>query len=117
MAIAVAVTKQYWDGKKVHVVGTLTFSGNYATGGDGINFTGLGIKSSLAPYWFEVQGINGFIYAYAPGSPASQTNGKIKVFVEATVATNTPLAEHTAVAYVAGVTGDTVTFYAEFDIR
>jgi len=115
MALVAAVTKQYYDGKKVHVVGTITASGSYTTGGDTLNLQLLGIKSSQVPYWFEVQGVNGFIYAFVAGT--TQANGKVKAFVEATVATNTPLAEHTAAAYVAGITGDTITFYAEFEIR
>lgn len=115
MALVAAITKQYYDGKKVHVIGTITASGSYTTGGDTLSLTGLNIKSSQVPYWLEVQGVNGFNYAYVVG--ATQATGKVKVFVLQAAATNTPLAEHTAAAYVAGVTGDTITFYAEFEIR
>lgn len=117
--MALAVTKQFekWDGKVLRVWFAVVASGSYPTGGDTLNFTGLGIHSSLAPIWAEIQGISGFGYNYVFGSPASQANGKMKVFVEATVATNTPLAEHTAATYVAGVTGDAIVGYADFLIR
>jgi len=118
MALAVVITNKRYDTKTVRVWFTVTASGTYPTGGDTLSFAGLGLQGvSLAPLWCEVQGINGFIYAYVFGSPASLSNGKMKAFVEQAVATNTPLAEHTNVAYVAGITGDTIVGYADFLLR
>lgn len=117
MALAIGtVIDKYFDGKRGHVIFTITASGNYATGGDTLDLTALKLPGiGQIPTWTEIVGVNGFTYSYVNGTTLA--NGKMKVFVEATVATNTPLAEHTAVAYVAGVTGDTITAYAEFKVR
>lgn len=115
MALAATLVDRYFDGKRGHLIITITASGSYTTGGDTLSLAGLMPGSATVPTWAEIQGVNGFVYAYVAGT--TQANGKVKVFVEATVATNTPLAEHTAVAYVAGVTGDTITAYIEFKVR
>lgn len=115
MALAVTVIDKYFDGKRGHMVIGVTASGNYATGGDTLNLAGLMPGAGTLPTWVELQGINGFIYAYAAGT--TQQNGKVKVFVEGTVSANAPLIEHTAAAYVAGVTSDTITGYVEFKVR
>jgi len=109
------VNKQWYDGKKVNIVGTITASGSYSTGGDTLNLQGLGIKSSQLPFLVQISGQNGFIYQWVAGT--TQANGKMKVFVATTGGTNLPLSEHTAAAYVAGVTGDTITFEGMFEIR
>lgn len=116
MPIAVTTTDFWHDSKRLHVIGTLVFSGTYPTGGDTISFSGIkGVLSSQPPVWGDVQGIAGFKYEFSVGTTLA--NGKVLVRVEAAVATNTPLAEHTNVAYVAGVTGDTVRFHAIFKMR
>lgn len=116
MPIAVTTTDSWHDTKRLHVVGTLVFSGTYPTGGDTLNFQSVkGVLSSLPPVWCDVQGQAGFKYEFATGTTIA--NGKVLVRVEAAVGTNTPLAEHTNVAYVAGVTGDTVDFHAIFKLR
>lgn len=115
MALAASVTDQYFNTKRLVVIGTITASGSYTTGGDTLSLAGLVKGSGQLPTWCEIQGISGFTYAYVAGT--SQATGKMKVFVEQTVATNTPLAEHSAASYVSGVTSDTITFYAEFKLR
>lgn len=115
MALTVTVIDKYFDGKRGHMIIGVTASGNYSTGGDTLNLANLIPGAGTLPTWVELQGINGFVYAYAAGT--TQANGKMKVFVEQAVATNTPLAEHSAAAYVAGVTGDTITGYVEFKVR
>lgn len=114
LAIGTVIDK-YYDGKRGHIIFTITPSGTYPTGGDTLNVAGLLPGSSLIPTWTEINGISGFGYSYVNGT--TQANGKVKVFVEAAVATNTPLAEHTNVTYVAGVTSDTITVYMEFKTR
>lgn len=111
MAVAVTVTKKWYDGKKLFVLGTLTFSGSYTTGGDGLSFTGLGIQSSLAPDIVWVGGTAGYGYGYVPGSPASQSNGKVKI-------STTAATELAAGAYPAGITGDAnIIFESSFTLR
>lgn len=90
----------------------LTFSGSYSTGGDTVNLAGLvpGVGKA-PPLKVDINGQSGAEYRWVPGTTMS--NGKVKVMVETTVATNTLLSEHTAVSYVAGVTGDTV--YADVE--
>lgn len=116
MALAVgSVVDKYFDGKRGHLIITITASGSYTTGGDTLSLANLMPGSGALPTWAEINGINGFSYSYVAGT--TQANGKVKVFVEATVATNTPLAEHSAATYVAGVTGDTITAYIEYKVR
>src|SRR5215813_12285789 len=102
MALSLVINKKKYDGKRLEIVGTITASGSYTTGGDTLSLAGLGIQSSLIPFYVEINGVSGFFYAYVNGT--TQANGKVKVFVEQAVATNTPLGEHSAAAYVAGVT-------------
>lgn len=116
MAIAITTADSWYDGKRLHVIGTLVFSGTYPTGGDTLSFSGVkGILSSQPPVWCDVQGQAGFKYEFATGTTIA--NSKVLVRVEAAVGTNTPLAEHSNVAYVAGVTGDTVDFHGIFKMR
>lgn len=111
MAIAVTITKKWYDGKKQFVLGTLVFSGSYSTGGDTLSFTGLGIQSSLAPDQVWVGGTSGYAFGYVPGSPASQSNGKVKI-------STTAATELAAGAYPAGITGDTnIQFESTFTLR
>lgn len=115
MALALTVTKQWFDGRKLTVVGTIVASGSYTTGGDTCTVAGLGIKSSQLPFLVQVSGNAGFPYSWVAGT--TQANSKMKVFCATTTGTNAPLQEHGAVAYVAGVTGDTITFEGYFEIR
>jgi hypothetical protein len=115
MALSMAVTKQWFDGKKVNIVGTITASGSYTTGGDTLNLQGIGIKSSQVPFLVQINGQNGFLYSWVAGT--TQANGKVKVLVATTGGTNLPLSEHSAAAYVSGVTSDVITFEGMFEIR
>lgn len=101
------------------VYGTITPTGNYATGGDTLSFASQDqIKSSSLPTQVEIYSAhstttpqtNMFVYNYAPGT--SQANGKMQVFTGA--AAQTALTELSAGAYPAGVTADTIQFHATF---
>lgn len=118
MALAIKVTKRWFEGKKLKIVATVTASGSYTTGGDTLNFTtvtGFNIQSSQLPFDCIITGQAGFPYSYVAGT--TQANCLMKVFVATTTGANLPLAEHSAATYVAGVTGDTITLRAEFEIR
>lgn len=92
---------------------SLTFTGNYTTGGDALSLTiGDKVKSGRPPILVLMRsqktgGVSGFKYEYTPGSPATQQNGKVQVMVAAGT-------EQVAGAYPAGVTGDTVVGVAFF---
>lgn len=87
----------------VEVFGTLAASGNYAAGGDSVDFTQLGsILRARDPLFVDIQGISGFVYQY------NRSTKKVLVYCNTAGAANAPLGEHTAAAYAAGVTGDTI---------
>lgn len=87
----------------IEIFGTLAASGSYATGGDAIDFTNLGsILRAKDPLFVEVQGIAGFVYQY------NRVTKKLLVYCNTAGGANAPLGEHTAAAYAAGVTGDTI---------
>lgn len=109
MSLAVTVTKKWHDSKKLHVVGTIVASSTYATGGDTLSFASLGINSSQPPFWVKFNSLNGYSYVYAAGGGTQATG-----LMRANTASNTELA---AGAYPAGITGDTIQFYALFEIR
>jgi len=120
MADAVAtptVTQQWFDGKRTHVIGTIAVSASpatYATGGIVCDFTGLVKGNNSAPQFMQVLGQAGFIYRFVAGATVSA--GKFMIFVENTVGTNSPLAQHTVAAIGSGVSGDTINFYGIFDM-
>lgn len=121
MALALAtptVTDSWFDGKRLHVVGTIAIGASpltYAAGGPVLNFNGVGILSGLPPVRTDVSGRGGFIYKFLKGTTIA--NGTLAVFAEGTVAANAPLVEHTTAAIAAGVSGDTIDFYAIFKLR
>lgn len=104
----------------IYVFFTVTPSGNYAAGGDVIDFTALGdlIKSGYAPINVAIQsqssapGHSGYVYGYRPGAPATLANGKFQVLQCA--GAGNPLLEIGAGAYPAGVLGDTIVGIACF---
>lgn len=105
MATTVAV-RSYWDdGKRVHVLGTVTFSGSYTTGGDSVSLTGLFPGQRSAAELVKIDGKSGYVYKF------DRNNSKILVMQAPATGTN-PLAEIPASAYPSGVTSDTVDFYA-----
>ncbi len=117
MAVAITVTDSWHDSKRLHVIGTLALSGTYpAAGGEPLSWAGVkGVLSSQPPVWGIIEGDAGFKYEWIQGTTIA--NGAVKVRVEAAVGVNTPLAEHTNVAYVAGVTGDSIQFHMIFKLR
>jgi hypothetical protein len=120
MALALAtptVIDKWYDGKRLHVIGTIAIGASpltYAPGGPVSSFSGL-VQSSLPPIWVRVGGMAGFIYKFIKGTTIA--SGTLMIFTEGTVAANAPLTEHTTAPIVAGVSGDTVDFYAIFKLR
>jgi len=102
MAVTATVTNKWTDAKRIHVLGSLSISGSYVTGGDTITFSNPSLIKSKSPVLFmEINGQSKYLYRAVIGTPT-----KMKVYVPETGA------ELSAAAYPTGVTGDVVTFYA-----
>lgn len=104
--ITVNISDHWSDGKRIHVVGTLTPSGNYVTGGDSLNFGLPLIKSNSAPTHVDADGLGA--YSYAPVLGTTINNGKLK-FITSTTGT-----ELAAGAYPANALGDIIQFHGIF---
>jgi hypothetical protein len=114
MALAVTITKKWYDGKKLFIVATIVPSGSYVSGGDTLNLSGLGIPSSQVPFAVDINSLAGTAaqalntYTWVPGT--TQANGKMRAFIGSS-------AELAAGAYPAAATGDTIVAQFGFEIR
>jgi hypothetical protein len=113
MALTFSLIDTWDDGKRVHVTGAATASGNYSTGGDTLDLSQYPvITSTQAPLqgtaWMD--GIAGYDYVFSPGS--AMNNGKVKIFQQGSSAG--PFAELAAGAYPSAITSDSITFYGIF---
>jgi hypothetical protein len=113
MALAVAFEDVWSDGRRIHAIGTITPSGNYAAGGEDLNIKGAAAngrgqawRSPSDPMQVIITGKAGFVYLY------DKAARKMLVYCNTAGGANAPLGEHTVAGYVAGVTGDTIRFYA-----
>ena len=115
MAAAFTVTRQWWDGRKLWVCGTIALSGSYTQGGDTVTFASTGVQSSQIPFFYTdpsssagtaAQAQNS--YNWVPGT--TQANGKIRCFIGAA-------AELAAGAYPAAATGDVIVCLFGFEMR
>src|SRR5579859_3213194 len=121
MPIAVTISKVEASGQNLYAQGYLTFSGNYSTGGDTLDFTqatadpsfqGLNpqIESTGPCDGLAAWSVNGnLLFQYVPIQGNALNNNKIKVSASGTFGT-----ELAAGAYPAGVTGDKVAWTAAF---
>ncbi len=106
MSIAISLPPTNVDGSAsnfVYAIATLTFSGNYVTGGDTLDFTQVADKlcgSQVIQAFAESQNGNG-TYFYVPVVGSALNTWKLKVFQGFGT-------EISAAAYPAGVTGDIV---------
>jgi hypothetical protein len=113
MALAFSLVDTWEDGKRVHVCGTVTASGNYTTGGDTLDLSQFPlVASDQAPLtgtgWMD--GLAGYDYVFAPGTALNAN--KVKIFAQGAAAGAFP--ELGAGAYPGTITGDTITFYGIF---
>jgi len=106
MAIAIGLVPGNVDSSAsnfVYGLATLTFSGNYPTGGDTLDFTTVADKlpsDTIVQAFAESQNGNGGNF-YIPVAGTAMNNWKLKCFVPAGT-------EITAGAYPGSVTGDVV---------
>ena len=105
MALAVAVTKRLKFNNGVMVIGAITASGSYTTGGEALALTTLS-GLNRAPAKVEIVGKAGYKYEWDAANA--------KMLTRQCAAASNPMAEISAAAYPAGVTGDTITFTAYY---
>lgn len=109
MPVAVTVVRRGRAGRSFKVMGTLALSGTYPTGGEPLDFYPyFPFASARQPDKVNVDGKAGFIYQYDP------VNKKLLTYTNTAGGANAALGEHTAATYVAGVSGDSITFSAEW---
>lgn len=114
MALAINITNQWSDGQRLHVTGTLVFSGSYAAGGELATWTNasdarqgfIGLMTQNLPDVMFIVGIAGYVYMFV------RSTQKIKIMTGA--AAQAALTELANGAYPGGVTGDVVEFYGVF---
>jgi hypothetical protein len=102
MALAITITGIDAGSQNLCVIGTLSASGNYSTGGDTLDFTTVAgqIDASQAPLQVWVSGSTGDAFAFVRAGSPTMGNGKVKI----TSASNAELGSG---AYPARITGDT----------
>jgi hypothetical protein len=113
MAAALTLVKvvQYYGGLRAYC--TLALTGSYTTGGDVCTIVGLIPNlATVLPIAVRIQGQAGYDYSWIAG--ATQALGKVRVGVNTGAGANLGLPEHTAAAYNAGVTGDTIQAILDF---
>jgi hypothetical protein len=113
MALIFALVDTWDDGKRIHVTGTVTASGSYATGGDTLDLSQFPVIGSTqasiqGTAWLD--GLAGYDYVFTPGAALSA--GKVKIFQQGGGAGAFP--EMASGAYPAAITGDAITFYGIF---
>jgi len=111
MALVLNVTDHWEDTKRIHIVGTLTASGNYPAGGDIAPFNDQRIKSSQPPMMIELaqysaSGDVTYTFVWVQGTTLA--NQKVKYITSAT------LAELAAGAYPGTALANPITFHAMF---
>jgi hypothetical protein len=77
-AILANVVDEWYDGKRHHVIGFLTFTGSYSTGGLALDFALAGIATELPPTWFDAPYYAGYFFQYNKG--VGPSDGKLQVF-------------------------------------
>lgn len=121
MATAVVVptiTKRYKVGRTIHLYGTLAIDASpdtYLTGGLVLDLSGKAPGCRKPPLFLYAHGISGYWYEWAVGTTIA--NGKLKARVATSVgAGDLPQTEFgNGTAISAALSGDTVTFWAQFD--
>ncbi|MDR3720806.1 MAG: hypothetical protein P4L00_04355 [Candidatus Acidoferrales bacterium] len=109
MALTFTLVDTWDDGKRIHVAGTATASGNYATSGDTLDlsqFPLVAVTQSPVQGTAWMDGLAGYDYVFTPG--AALNNGKVKIFQQGASAGAFP--ELGSGAYPSAITSDTITF-------
>ena len=84
MALTFSLVDTWDDGKRIHVSGTVTASGNYATSGDTLDLSQFPIiAATQAPIQgtASMDGLSGYDFVFYPGS--TMNSGKVNIFSRA----------------------------------
>ena len=108
MAVTLTMLKRSKGGSGLRALVQVVFSGNYPANGEPVDFSAVVGFTNREPDDVDVMGKAGFVYQYDP------VNDKILVYCNTAGGANAPLGEHTAAAYAAGVTGDSITAECEW---
>jgi hypothetical protein len=113
MALTFSLVDTWDDGKRIHVSGTVTASGNYTTSGDTVDLSQFPIiAATQAPIqgtaWMD--GLSGYDFVFYPGS--TMNSGKVKIFQQG--ASPGAFPELPSGAYLSAIASDTITFYGIF---
>lgn len=109
-----AITNQWNDGQRLHVVGTVVLAGTYVALGDAVVWQNaadarpgfIGLQTTQNPDFAIIVGIAGFVYVWTPSTQ--------KLQIRTGAAAQAALTDLTPGALPGGVTGDTITFYGIF---
>lgn len=108
MTLVLTNTSRWFDGQRLHQVGSIVVTGSYLTPlGEVLSLANPEIKSSRLPDFMLIQGRTGFTYAYNPNTDIS--DGTMSVFLAGV--------EASAGLYPGLVTGDVITYHAIFRMR
>ena len=110
MTLVLTNTERWFDGQRLHQVGTILASANYATGGELVIFSQADVKASKVPDWVEIHGMAGYVYSYNPG--ATIDLGKMLAFEAGADAA--PLDEVPASTMPAALIADIIRYHAIF---
>jgi len=113
MALSFTMVDTWDDGRRIHVMGTVSASGGYATSGDTLDLSQNPNVASTQPptqgtAWMD--GLAGYDYVFYPGS--AMNNGKVKIFQQGSAAG--AFSELGAGSYPGAISSDTITFYGIF---
>ena len=103
MSVSAVITDQWSDGKRLHVIAAITFSGNYVAGGDTLDLGSAGVRSGSRPLYVDFSQLRQFELGFFPTDLVAA--GRVVVFLKsAQAATGTITSNGTNVS-----AGDTVT--------
>jgi hypothetical protein len=108
MSLALTIIDHWSDTKRVHVVGTLTASGNYPLNGDIIPVNNPLIKSGSSPIWAVAQGLGGYNYVVTSVPGSTPPAAILRVYADSTGL------ELVAGAYPAGLIAAPINIHAIF---
>ncbi len=112
MTLATTVRDTWFDGQRLHVVGTLVASGSYVTGGDSFSLKSGRIRSRRPPKYVHIKGANGFVYGWQAGPQDA-----LKMLAFEAGAQGSALDQVAAGAYPAGIIADGIQYHAYFIIQ
>jgi hypothetical protein len=109
MTTQITNTSRWFDGQRLHQVGTIALSGTYLTGQQEIlSFADGEVKSSRIPDFVEIHGeVEGFQFNYSPGTDIS--DGALVVFLAGV--------ELSGALYPGNLLAETVHYHAIFKMR